>query len=292
MELYQLKTFAIVADTGNLSRAAEILHTSQPAVSAQIKALEHEFGIILFKRTGKGVLLTENGQKIKDKIENILKAGKELEYFLQNLSHQVRLELKIGLNTDSSVLKLKELLEFAAQKAPQLQLHFIQSTSADILSNLKKGLMDGGFIFGGRQSTEVETVFLQEIKLVIALPFAWKDKTTQASIIDIIGLPWVLPPNNCPFYLKVNDLFEKHGLKPSQFVSSDDETTIRQLVQSGIGVSLLPEYICRLPAQRKELIVYEREKWKIDLSFAYLKNKKNNPGVKLFIGLLKRLWEL
>ena len=63
MELYQLKTFAAVADTGNLSRAAEMLHTSQPAITAQIKALEAEFGVTLFERTGAGLHMTEAGQK-------------------------------------------------------------------------------------------------------------------------------------------------------------------------------------------------------------------------------------
>lgn len=61
MELYQLRTFVTVADTGNLTQAAERLFTSQPTVSAYIKALEEQLDIKLFDRTPKGMRLTDNG---------------------------------------------------------------------------------------------------------------------------------------------------------------------------------------------------------------------------------------
>ena len=66
MELYQLRTFAMVADEGNLSRAAKRLHASQPAVSAQIKALEEELGVHLFLRTPKGMTLTADGLRLRE----------------------------------------------------------------------------------------------------------------------------------------------------------------------------------------------------------------------------------
>jgi DNA-binding transcriptional LysR family regulator len=61
MEIYQLRTFVAVAQQGHLTQAAEILHLSQPAVTAQIKALEEELGLALFERTAGGVLLTKAG---------------------------------------------------------------------------------------------------------------------------------------------------------------------------------------------------------------------------------------
>jgi len=63
MELYQLKTFVTVAEEGHLTRAAERLFTSQPAISAHIKSLEEELGVTLFHRTPKGMQLTTEGEK-------------------------------------------------------------------------------------------------------------------------------------------------------------------------------------------------------------------------------------
>jgi DNA-binding transcriptional LysR family regulator len=62
MELYQLRIFLTIARTGNLTRAAERLNASQPAVSSQIKALEEELGVTLFARTPRGMELTQEGR--------------------------------------------------------------------------------------------------------------------------------------------------------------------------------------------------------------------------------------
>ena len=63
MEIYQLRTFVTVAQQGHLTQAAELLHLSQPAVTAQIKALEEEVGMPLFERTAGGVNLSRIGQE-------------------------------------------------------------------------------------------------------------------------------------------------------------------------------------------------------------------------------------
>ena len=64
MELYQLRTFAAVAELGHLTRAAEQLHISQPAVSAQVRALEEELGVVLFERSSSGMQLTPAGRQL------------------------------------------------------------------------------------------------------------------------------------------------------------------------------------------------------------------------------------
>lgn len=72
MELYDLKTFITVAEEGHLTRAAQRLNTSQPAVSAHIKGLEAELGIMLFTRTPKGMRLTQEGEALKDQAARAL----------------------------------------------------------------------------------------------------------------------------------------------------------------------------------------------------------------------------
>jgi DNA-binding transcriptional LysR family regulator len=64
MELYQLRSFVAIAELGQLTRAAEKLHVSQPAVSAQLKALEDKLGLVLFERTASGMVLTAPGARL------------------------------------------------------------------------------------------------------------------------------------------------------------------------------------------------------------------------------------
>ena len=77
MELYQLKTFVVVAEEGHLTRASERLHASQPTVSAHIKALEEELETKLFSRTPKGMRLTEAGERLKGKAGAVLQRTEE-----------------------------------------------------------------------------------------------------------------------------------------------------------------------------------------------------------------------
>src|SRR5205814_14223 len=75
MELYQLRSFAAVAELGHLTRAAEKLHISQPALSAQIKALEDELGVALFERTPSGMTLTPAGQRLRPEATKVVIAA-------------------------------------------------------------------------------------------------------------------------------------------------------------------------------------------------------------------------
>ena len=96
MELYQLKTFVAVAKEGHLTRAAKSLHTSQPAVSAHIKALEAELEIALFDRTPKGMDLTAAGKRLLDQAQTILEralGGCGAYFNVQDASHLVSSEL-------------------------------------------------------------------------------------------------------------------------------------------------------------------------------------------------------
>lgn len=72
MNIHGLKLFYQVATTGSFTKAAELLHISQPAVSSQIKKFEHEMGVQLFKPQGRGVILTEFGEALAEKQKNLL----------------------------------------------------------------------------------------------------------------------------------------------------------------------------------------------------------------------------
>jgi DNA-binding transcriptional LysR family regulator len=78
VDIHQLRTFAVVAREGSITRASEILHLSQPAVSAHIKAIEDAVGLTLFERTPRGMSLTAEGKRLLVKAEQTLGAHREL----------------------------------------------------------------------------------------------------------------------------------------------------------------------------------------------------------------------
>src|SRR5512147_2193750 len=101
MELYQLRTFLAIARTGNLTRAAAILATSQPAVSAQLRALEEELGVALFSRTPRGMELTRAGETLRAKAEQVVAQAAELSAMAGAMAGKAAGSCRIGLNTEA-----------------------------------------------------------------------------------------------------------------------------------------------------------------------------------------------
>src|SRR6187399_3066109 len=110
MELYQLRSFAAVAELGHLTRAAERLHVSQPAVSAQIKALEDELGVSLFERVSSGMVLTSAGRKLLPAAEKVLDAAQALRMRAKGLQGQIVGRARVGTVSDPGFTRIGEFL--------------------------------------------------------------------------------------------------------------------------------------------------------------------------------------
>jgi DNA-binding transcriptional LysR family regulator len=106
IEIYQLRTFATVAELGQLTRAAEALHLSQPAITAQIKALEDEVELALFERTSTGMLLTKAGQRLLVRAEKVLAAAQAFKNEAESLSGEVSGKVSVGTVSDPEFIRL------------------------------------------------------------------------------------------------------------------------------------------------------------------------------------------
>src|SRR2546425_12547441 len=110
MELYQLRSFAAVAELGHLTRAAEKLHISQPALSAQIKALEDELGVALFDRTPTGMVLTAAGQQLLPEASELVAAAGALSSHAKAFAGGVAGRARVGTLADPEFIRLGDFL--------------------------------------------------------------------------------------------------------------------------------------------------------------------------------------
>src|SRR5712691_2289451 len=100
MEIHLLRTFAEVADTGHLTRAAEKLNLSQPAVSAHIKGLEEMLGLRLFDRSPAGMVLTRAGAQLRQQAEEVIGAMKSFRHLAAALKGKIAGRLRVGTLSD------------------------------------------------------------------------------------------------------------------------------------------------------------------------------------------------
>ena len=282
----------MVAEEQHLTRAAERLFTSQPAVSAQLKALEVSLDLVLFDRTPKGMKLTLAGEKLLIQAQATLDAASLIVSQAKAIKGEVMGRLSVGINSDFSFLKIPALLSDANETYPGIKLSFINSMSPDILLDVRKGKLDTGFFFGPSTTADLHVIQVAEIKTAIVVPVKWKDKAHQASIEPLGALPWVYTTERCPFYHLTETLFNEAGIEPSKAVFVDNEESIRQLVKSGAGVSLL---------RMDDAEQAEAEGWgvrwsgcypTIALSVAIQSRRIQEPILQAWVDELSKFWDI
>jgi DNA-binding transcriptional LysR family regulator len=179
MELYQLRTFVAVADTGHLTQASERLHLSQPAVSAHIKALEQQLETRLFERTATGMELTPAGRELLAHAQRC-SPPPELKNAAMQLKGEVVGTLRIGTVSDPASNPLGELLAFAVKRHPRLKLELHHEMTGAALEAVRDGELDGSFYFGNDPGGEFVALPLRQFVYVIAAPAAWDDRVKHA----------------------------------------------------------------------------------------------------------------
>lgn len=290
MELYQLRTFAMVADEANLSRAAKRLHASQPAVSAQIKALEEELGVHLFLRTPKGMALTADGVKLRQHAEQVLATVAAMEREAGRLRGVLRGQLRLGINAKPELLRLAELFAVLHEQHPELHLHFLQAMTGEVGAKLESGELDAGFMFGAVASEKLFVSPLHHMEMVVAGPPAEREALQRASAKQLGDYPWVITPDDCPFQAVATRFFSRHGIAPIQAALVDDESIIRMMVRNGVGLSFLLREDAVETAAEEGLALWEGECLTLPLSIACLERRQGEPMLQALFSVLSDLW--
>lgn len=287
MELYQLKTFIKVAETGNLTRAASELNTSQPSVSAHIKAIEDEYGLSLFKRSARGMELTSSGTQLLVKARAILSGLEDFAATAAGLTASPHAILTVGLNTDPKVLKIDHLVELCQNTSPRLSFNFISTNSPVVLKGLHSGEFDAGFVFGQNTSAEFEVELLTEVELRLVAPAAWREQIMGRTLAELARLPWVMPPGWCPYSILLKAEFNRLGLEPEVRLTADQEPILKSLVMAGNGLSLLPSFEIK---PEDKIGVWDGPGFRLPLNFVCRASRSQQPELKAFKAVLRQLW--
>jgi DNA-binding transcriptional LysR family regulator len=134
MDIHQLKTFVTVAREGSITRASELLHLSQPAVSAHIKAIEDALGLALFERTPRGMSLTREGQRLLARAEQTLAAHHELMAEATRIKGRLTGKLRLGAGSNSNHEAVGRLLTSLSERCPDVEVALKHGTSLEILA--------------------------------------------------------------------------------------------------------------------------------------------------------------
>ena len=293
MELYQLKTFVSVAGCGNVTKSARLLHTTPPSISNHIKALEDALGVVLFTRTTKGMVLTQAGELLLDKAQDILDHAEDLFSLAATLQNRLQGYIKLGINANPEYLKVPGLVATVQDRHPTLQMELVPSNTGDILNAIEGERLDCGFIFGDNCAPPFETIPLNTTRICIVIPTRFATRCQNATWKEISALPWIIPLSPCPFVKAVEDVLKKLDLVFSNTVFANDDISKRTLIEQGTAVTAVEEYeALTLEKAGSAFIWRPEESLFASLSLAYLKKRSQDATILKFTQLVKELWQV
>ncbi|MDZ7809535.1 MAG: LysR family transcriptional regulator [Arhodomonas sp.] len=147
-DFQSLRAFVTVAREGSVSRAAERLHLTQPAVSLRLKQLGADVGLTLFRRQPHGLELTADGQALLPAAQKALAAIEAFNRNAQAMHATVRGRLRIGTIVDPEFIRLGAFLHHFVERAPQVETELHQGMSGTVLERVAQGELDVGFFLG------------------------------------------------------------------------------------------------------------------------------------------------
>jgi DNA-binding transcriptional LysR family regulator len=258
MELYQLKTFVAIAREGSLTRAAERVFTSAPAVSAQLKALEDELGVKLFERTPRGMTPTEAGLSLLEEAERTLASAMRMRSAAEQIRGAAQGVVRFGTVVDPVALRLGHVLVKLAERHPQVTLQLQQGLSHQTLAGVRHAELDCAYALS--DSEHIDGLAVQRlgvVDLVVTLPPSLAKARPSLKLETLTSLPWVGTPPSCILRAHLDRLFASIGREYRPTQTADSESAVRAMVASGLGAGLLRLDQAEQAERQAELAIWQ-----------------------------------
>ena len=237
--MHQLRYFAKVAELGNVTRAAEACHVSQPSLSQQIAKLERELGQPLFERLGRGVRLTEAGKLFKRYADQILSLTEDARRRVTDDPDSGRITLA-AIPTIAPYY-LPGVLTHFAKACPRARVEIVEETTDKILRLLAEGDIDLAILALPIQAEHVHTKALFTEELLAVLPSGHPlTKKPKVGLKDLVLEPFVVLNEAHCLTGATMSFCARHSALPFVTARSHQLLTVLELVRLGQGVSLIP----------------------------------------------------
>jgi len=279
-----LIVFKEVVERRSFSRTAEVLHMSQPAVSQYISSLEKELGVRLLERNNKFVELNKAGKIAYQYTLEILRNYDQMQTLLSDLTNNPSGELKIGASYTIGEYLLPKLLAKLQEKYPKIIPAISIGNTEDIGKKLLNHEIDIGLIEGSfsHQQISIEQFSIDEM-YIISSNRANLITNQEVSVHDLENETWIIREEGSGTREMLEDFFKQQNLKPNRILTFGSTQTIKEGVESGLGISLLSELTFK-----KELELNTIQKLKVNgtpiqRKFSIIKNQHESHSKALHV---------
>lgn len=289
-ELYRI--FYTVAKYGNITKAAEELHLSQPAISKSIKNLETGLNGELFKRTRKGVILTEEGKEFYNYISIAIEYINNAEHKFTELINLESGIIKIGINTTLTKLFLLPFIEEFHKLYPKIKIELTPGLTSELITKLKNGLLDIVIINLNKENygQDLQIIKCKKIHDTFYVGKSLKELTTKnLSLKNLHEYPLILPAKNSNSRKFIDNFAKQNAVTLTPNIELASYSLISEFARIGFGIGFgTKEFITKEIKEKQLFILNLKEKIPTrEIGIVLTKNSIPNFSTKKLIELIK-----
>jgi len=247
MELRHLKYFLKLAEELSFVRAADKLFISQPPLSRQIKELETEIGATLFERNNKRVILTDAGKYYQKEIQELVQNLERINLTTKKISQNQSGEFRIAYVSSTFSGDISNLLQFLSEKYPFVNFRLYEVPTVKQIAALEQGKIDLGIIRAPLHSSKIDSQLWFKDSFSIVFNRNKYNITAEEEFEKLKEATFVFfNKNYAPYFYDILlQICAQYGFEPKVVHESNNISSIIQLVQSGLGISIVPTNVLK-----------------------------------------------
>ena len=284
MNLQKYLSFVKTVEYGSFTKAAEILNYTQSGISRMIADLEKEWSVTLLERSKNGVKPTSDGLKLLPYAQNLCADFDKLKMQVDELNGLQSGLIRIGTFSSVATHWLPNIIKEFQKDYPNIDYELLLGDYTEIEEWIHTGRVDCGFLRLPTH-TDFDTIFLEEDKLMAIIPEKHPLKDCEKfPVAALCKEPFMLLEKGAK--AEISEIFEHNNLKPNIKFTTWDDYAVMSMVESGLGIAILPELILKRVTYKiiaKELDVPAYR----NIGLALRDKKTASLAVKRFVEYLK-----
>jgi DNA-binding transcriptional LysR family regulator len=288
MELRHLRTITAVARHRSLTKAGEELFLTQSAVSQQIRRLEEELGVEVFRRTSRSVELTAEGRVILGYAHRVLAEVDGMQTELEEISGLLAGHVRIGGVYPTGPYDLFGLMAEFHAAHPGVAIHMVEATQDDVLAALRTDELDCAFaaVDPDTLGDEFAATLLWEEEIVVALPAGHElCRRERITLEELAAEDLIAYRENSALRRRLERTMGELGLAPRNAFVCTEMGAVRALASKGLGVAVIPRSIAEEPGPPIELRPIGPRRLTWPLALVWRVARRQAPAGKAFIAM-------
>ena len=289
MDIKQLINFITIVEEGNITKAAQKLHISQPPLSNQLKALEEELGVKLIERGSRKVTLTDVGNLLYKRGKDMVNVFESTLNEVEDFKSGIEGVLKIGAVSTCNQFIPNELISPYAKQYPKVKFELYEGNTYEVVDMIERGIVDIGVVRTPFNSENLCCLNLRTEPMVVVVNkngekfgFEYREKI---DLKDLDGKPIVIYRR---YEKLIMDVLQLNKVKANIYCLNDDSRTTIAWAQAGLAIGIVPKSI--IDNSNKEIEVYEldEEELKTQISVAWMDNKYLHRSARNLLDMIRK----